>query len=353
MRPFQDHWHQTDNQTENMIPPQETRCAIISKRREMCVGRGIGFNILILVCIDVQAIRPKVDPLHTQGTELHKNGARGEHILSSQSRDHICAQYQRWQSISAHPYTGIAQIGGTHALRPSNKRMTGAGNRSNNTRQPLSGLKEVRNRVGTNRQSNLIEEGIHNTSRDTGINLLRQTTMNGWLSKLSNNIATPTKDRTHLLHTEFNVLNRRLPEDNIDKGISSQVDKLAQTRRKREERIIEANRNSPPSRFPSQRLGIGAEEIMSFERINVNGLSAHDEFVELSNAMGILENIEAGVYNVVETQWDATCPKFCTYIQETLKHKDIYAKATFSSNMNESFLTLRKSGGTMLGVSGW
>jgi len=102
--------------------------------------------------------KAKGRPLHTQGTELHKNGARGEHILSSQSRENICAQYQRWQSISDHPYTGIPQIGGTHALRPSNKRKIGAGNRSNTTKQPLSGMKEVRKRVETSHRSNLIEE---------------------------------------------------------------------------------------------------------------------------------------------------------------------------------------------------
>ena len=108
-------------------------------------------------------------------------------------------------------------------------------------------------------QSNLIEEGTHNTSGDTGVIFLRQNKMNGWLSTPSNNIATPTKDRKKIPHTEFNVLHRGLPEDNIDKHISSQADKLAQVRRKREERIIEANGNSLPSRSPSQRLGIGAE----------------------------------------------------------------------------------------------
>ena len=51
----------------------------------------------------------------------------------------------------------------------------------------------------------------------------------------------------------------------------------------------------------------------------MNGVNAHDDFVELSNCMGILENMEAGVYSIVETQWDTTCPKFCKYIKETMK----------------------------------
>ena len=84
----------------------------------------------------------------------------------------------------------------------------------------------------------------------------------------------------------------------------------------------------------------------------MNGVNAHDDFVELSNCMGILENMEAGVYSIVETQWDTTCPKFCKYIKETMKKKDTYVKVAFSSNMDESYLTSWKPGGTMLGVSG-
>ena len=70
----------------------------------------------------------------------------------------------------------------------------------------------------------------------------------------------------------------------------------------------------------------------------MNRLNPHDEFVELSNAIGILDNMDAGVYSVIETQWGTTCSKFCKYIWETLKHKDKYTKAAFSSNMDESFL---------------
>ena len=59
----------------------------------MRVGRGIGLNILLLVCIDKEAIRPNTNPY------THRvHNYIGEHILSSQSRENICAQYQRWQS---------------------------------------------------------------------------------------------------------------------------------------------------------------------------------------------------------------------------------------------------------------
>ena len=68
--------------------------------------------------------------------------------------------------------------------------------------------------------------------------------------------------------------------------------------------------------------------------------------------MGVLENMEAGVYSIVETQWDTTCPKFCKFIRGKMKEKDKYGKASFSSNMDEPYLKSWKPGGTMIGVSG-
>ena len=116
--------------------------------------------------------------------------------------------------------------------------------------------------------------------------------------------------------------------------------------------MLVANGNRPPALSPSQRLGEGAEDIVSFEHININGINAHDNFVELSNAMGMLEPMEAGVYSMVETQWDTTCPKFCIFIKEKTKAHDTYSKVSFSSNMDESYLTSWKPGGTLVGVSG-
>jgi len=66
----------------------------------------------------------------TQELPTQKNGLRGQHILSSQARAKICAQYQRWQNISANTYTGVAQIGGIQAICPSKKRRTGYGNKN-------------------------------------------------------------------------------------------------------------------------------------------------------------------------------------------------------------------------------
>lgn len=72
-----------------------------------------------------------------------------------------------------------------------------------------------------------------------------------------------------------------------------------------------ANESRIPSRTPSQRLGAGADGIILFEHINVNGIKCHNIFVAIFNSMGILETMEVGVYSVVETQWDTTCPKLC------------------------------------------
>jgi len=102
----------------------------------------------------------------------------------------------------------------------------------------------------------------------------------------------------------------------IDEAELLQADTLANIRGKQAERAAEVNGSSPPSRSSSQRLGAEAEDIISFEYINVNSINPHDNFVELSNAMGILEKMEAGFYSVIETQWDTNCPKFCKFIRE-------------------------------------
>ena len=121
---------------------------------------------------------------------------------------------------------------------------------------------------------------------------------------------------------------------------------------KRGRRVIEANKNSAPSLLPSQRLGKEAENILSFEHINVNGIRPHDEFVELQNTMGILESKEASVYTLVETQWDTSCPSLSRYINETIKKEDTYAKVEVASNQDEHFELSWKPGGTLIGVSG-
>jgi hypothetical protein len=84
---------------------------------------------------------------------------------------------------------------------------------------------------------------------------------------------------------------------------------------KRKKRVKECNGTIYPSMTPSQRVGDGSENIISFEHINVNGINPHDEFIELQNAMGVLNTMEAGVFSMVETKWDTTSPSFCRYIK--------------------------------------
>ena len=121
---------------------------------------------------------------------------------------------------------------------------------------------------------------------------------------------------------------------------------------KREKKVSSCNRNIPPSLTPSQRVGCGSENIISFEHINVNGINPHDDFIELQNTMGILQKMEAGVFSMVETKWDTTSPSFCRYIKETIKKTDEYAKIELGSNNDEFFETSWKPGGTIVGVSG-
>ena len=61
---------------------------------------------------------------------------------------------------------------------------------------------------------------------------------------------------------------------------------------------------------PSTTIRKKADQVISFEHISVHGVNPHDNFVELSNTMGILNNMEAGIYSMVETQWDTTSSSF-------------------------------------------
>ena len=112
------------------------------------------------------------------------------------------------------------------------------------------------------------------------------------------------------------------------------------------------NKDILPSLTPSQQVVCRSENIISFERINVNGINPHDDFIELQNTMGIFKKMEAGVFSMVETKWDTTSPSFCRYIKETIKKTDEYAKIEMGSNNDEFFETSWKPGGTIVGVSG-
>ena len=95
-----------------------------------------------------------------------------------------------------------------------------------------------------------------------------------------------------------------------------------ETMEKRQTKVRIANEGIPPSRTPGQRLGEEGDSLISFEHMNIHGIISHDEFVELTNTMGTLEAMEAGIYSTVENQWDTTSPSFNKYIKETIKKKD-------------------------------
>ena len=61
---------------------------------------------------------------------------------------------------------------------------------------------------------------------------------------------------------------------------------------------------------------------ISFEHINVNGINSHDTFIELTNTIDTLESIKAGVYILVETNWDTTNIPFTKPAQHTMKKSD-------------------------------
>ena len=61
-----------------------------------------------------------------------------------------------------------------------------------------------------------------------------------------------------------------------------------------------ANEGTSPSKTPGQRLGEEGDSLISFEHINIHGISAPNEFIELINTMGIIEATEAGIYSIVE-----------------------------------------------------
>ena len=345
MRPSQG----SGQNTENTIPLRESRRDNISSRTEIQKRRK-RYRIKHPTSRMHRHTGNKAisSPSDSQGLKFKTVGMTKP--LSSQVREHIRAQYQRWQrkdsSVGSQPrhliastYTGEIQIGGQE-IQPSPMKRTGVGNKSKTQRGTLLELREVHNRMVIGQRLDHPVEARAMPREDTG---LRQSTISGWLSTLSNNITTQNNGNTHLLN---------LGSIGVTREATPSQDAILKQIKNRRQKIIEANGTRPPSRSPSQRLGLGAEEIISFEHINVNGVNAHDDFVELSNCMGILENMEAGVYSIVETQWDTTCPKFCKYIRETMRTKDKYVKAAFSSNMDESYLISWKPGGTMLGVSG-
>ena len=68
-----------------------------------------------------------------------------------------------------------------------------------------------------------------------------------------------------------------------------------------EKKVIASNSGSIPSKTLTEKYGVKAsEQIFSFEHININGINPHDDFIELTNMVGILQTMGAGVYGINE-----------------------------------------------------
>ena len=94
-----------------------------------------------------------------------------------------------------------------------------------------------------------------------------------------------------------------------------------------------------------------AEEIISFERINIKETKPYLYFIKLTNTMDMLEKMEAGTFSVVETQWDTTCPELRRFIYQTIKSNDKYSKVSVGSNKDEEFIMSCKTCGALTGLS--
>jgi len=109
-----------------------------------------------------------------------------------------------------------------------------------------------------------------------------QITMHSWCTTPTHNINSQINNSTPLPSTGL----IRLP---IEVQGLLQSDTIAHIQQNREERVLHANDHRTLSRTPSQRLDVRADEIISIEHININGINSHDSFIELSNTMDILE----------------------------------------------------------------
>jgi len=67
----------------------------------MRVGRGIGFNVIIFLCINIQAIRPKADP-YTHRVQNYIKMGREENISSRHNQGKIFAYSIKDSKVSAH-----------------------------------------------------------------------------------------------------------------------------------------------------------------------------------------------------------------------------------------------------------
>ena len=72
-----------------------------------------------------------------------------------------------------------------------------------------------------------------------------------------------------------------------------------------------------PLQYTGTTIRDDGNTIISFEHINIHGIRSHNNFIGLTNAIGVLEIMEVVIYNIVETQVGTTSPTFNKCIKQS------------------------------------
>ena len=213
----------------------------------------------------------------THGLNKHTiRGLRNYYSLSP-ARLHFHSQYMKWchsniattpdiaMGGKAYQYTDTVQIGGLEPTHTVSRRRLGIGNRGTSPRKPLHALKDIGRVFAI---TPLVEGRVLHRGRVPPSQTRIYTMMQSWYTTLTHNIKSQINDSTLLPSTGL----IRLP---IEAQRLLQVNTIAQIQQKWEERVLYANDHRNLSRNPSERLGMRVDEIISFERININGINSH------------------------------------------------------------------------------
>ena len=92
--------------------------------------------------------------------------------------------------------------------------------------------------------------------------------------------------------------------------------------------------------------------MISFEHINVNGLSTKNDMYEIDEVLGTLKDMEAGVFSLNEHTLNTAKPTVMKKLWESSRRIDPYAKLSVASCTKDKSDSTWKPGGTLLGVAG-
>ena len=86
----------------------------------------------------------------------------------------------------------------------------------------------------------------------------------------------------------------------------SNGDKRKRIKKSTEVKVKRANDGKYATKLPSHEYETSESDIISFEHINVNGLSSKNDLIEVKHLLGTLTDMEAGIYSVSEHTLDST-----------------------------------------------